>query len=103
MLPTYNAYGAWPYGERVLPCENTLDTGDEIDIMEHVGWQEAGLVHAAGSRFNPIPGEQRTSSKLSSDAHSVFHAHCLEWDRERLVILIDNEPSLTVENLNDRI
>lgn len=68
--------------------------------MEHVGWEQDGLLHAAAhcTAFNPIVGQQRSTSLLVPDAHEAFHTYCLDWDEGRLLILIDNELCLMVEN-----
>lgn len=87
LLPTNDAYGAWP-------------SSGEIDVAEHVGWQQDGLVHSAAhsASYNPLVGSQRSSSMLVPDAHETFHTYCLDWNEERLLILIDNDLSLSVEN-----
>ena len=45
MLPTDDAFGGWPHS-------------GEIDLVEHVGWEADGLLHAAAhaTRHNPCAG-----------------------------------------------
>lgn len=87
LLPTNEACGAWP-------------SGGEIDVAEHVGWQQDGLVHSAAhsATYNPLVGSQRSSSMLVPDAHETFHTYCLDWSEDHLQILIDNDLTLSVEN-----
>ena len=58
MLPTDDAFGGWPHS-------------GEIDIMEHVGWEADGLIHAAAhaTKHNPCVGHQRSQAKTIATAH----------------------------------
>ncbi len=80
MLPTDWAYGAWP-------------ASGEIDIMEMVGYLPDsifGTVHT-GAYYHSI-GTQKTGSILRNDISDEFHVYSLEWTKNKLRMLIDNEP-----------
>ena len=87
MLPTDDAFGGWPHS-------------GEIDIMEHVGWEADGLIHAAAhaTKHNPCVGHQRSQAKTIATAHRGFHVYALNWAPKRLEILVDNEVVLSVDN-----
>mmetsp|Transcript_25493 Transcript_25493/g.87194 ORF Transcript_25493/g.87194 Transcript_25493/m.87194 type:complete len:448 (-) Transcript_25493:21-1364(-) len=87
MLPTDDAFGGWPHS-------------GEIDIMEHVGWEQDGLIHAAAhsTKHNPCVGHQRSQSKLVPTAHRGFHTYAMNWTPKTLEIFVDNGLALRVED-----
>ncbi|EGB06169.1 hypothetical protein AURANDRAFT_29716, partial [Aureococcus anophagefferens] len=87
MLPTDDAFGGWPHS-------------GEIDIMEHVGWEQDGLIHAAAhsTKHNPCVGHQRSQSKLVPTAHRGFHTYAMNWTPKALEIFVDNGLALRVED-----
>ena len=62
----------------------------EIDIMEHVGYQE-GWVHGAihTENFNGMIGNQVVDSVFVDNAIDDFHVYSLEWDKESIVWKVD--------------
>ena len=67
MLPADNNYGTWP-------------ASGEIDIMEHVGFDENRVhitVHTAA--FNHTLNTQKGSSKVIDGATSGFHNYRVNW------------------------
>ena len=80
MMPTVNRYGGWP------------DSG-EIDIMEHVGYQENiihGTVHTEA--YNHIIGTQRGSDIDDfDDVTEEFHVYKIEWLPDQIRFYMDDE------------
>ncbi|MBN2806377.1 MAG: family 16 glycosylhydrolase [Prolixibacteraceae bacterium] len=86
MLPTDNAYGSWP-------------KSGEIDIMEHVGYEPNriyGTVHT--DAYNHRLGTQKGSNTMLPTAYTEFHDYAVEWDEEKIVVMIDNQPFFTFKN-----
>lgn len=88
--------GTWPalwmlaendtYGDQYWP-----DNG-EIDIMEHVGYEE-GVVHATvhTEAYNHLQGTQRGDSKTVPTATSEFHVYAMEWTPSEIRAYIDGD------------
>ncbi|WP_258104539.1 family 16 glycosylhydrolase [Marinoscillum sp. MHG1-6] len=78
MLPTDNAYGAWPQS-------------GEIDIMEYVSWnanQTLGYIHYG----DLYPGNQNQGSIFelhSGNFFDSYHDFALEWDANELRWFVD--------------
>jgi len=86
MLPTDNAYGSWPQS-------------GEIDIMEHVGYEPNriyGTIHT--DAYNHRLGTQKGSNTMVPTAYTGFHDYAVEWDEEKIVVMIDNQPFFTFKN-----
>jgi beta-glucanase (GH16 family) len=78
MLPTDWAYGGWP------------DSG-EIDIMEHVGYDE-NRVHASihTRAYNHTNGTQKGNGGVTvQDATDDFHIYAIEWLPDKICFMID--------------
>ncbi|HJZ40387.1 MAG TPA: glycoside hydrolase family 16 protein [Bacteroidales bacterium] len=96
--------GTWPalwmlaaahsYGEGYWPHNG------EIDIMEHVGFNQ-GSVHASTHSLKYFwqIGTQRTDTIISPDVSDAFHNYILEWYPEKLQVIMDD--SLYFTSLND--
>lgn len=84
MLPTMEGERQWP-----------LD--GEIDIMEHVGYNQ-GMVYGAlhSNKYNGLLGTQRVDSIPVPDAHERFHVYALDWDEEKISWLVDGQEYYTV-------
>ena len=82
-LPTDWAYGAWPLS-------------GEIDIMEHVGYNENEIVtslHTAAHAGNIAGTDQHGNLKIPK-ACSEFNNYILEWDEEKIIIKVNEKTSL---------
>jgi len=80
MMPTDYRYGGWP------------DSG-EIDIMEHVGYQENvvhGTIHTEA--YNHMIGTQKGSSVDDfDDVTDEFHVYKIEWLPDQLRFYMDDK------------
>jgi beta-glucanase (GH16 family) len=78
MMPTDNAYGAWP------------DSG-EIDVMEHVGY-DPGVVHATTHchNFQWKNNTQKTALTTVADFGDAMHVYALEWLPDRIDMFVDD-------------
>jgi beta-glucanase (GH16 family) len=86
MLSTDWKYGGWP------------ESG-EIDIMEHVGYMPDsifGSVHT--KRFNHIIRTQSTNGVARNDLSTAFHVYGIDWDADKIVFFIDDQPYHTFTN-----
>ncbi|HET7410652.1 MAG TPA: glycoside hydrolase family 16 protein [Paracoccaceae bacterium] len=71
----------------------------EIDIMEHVGWDE-GVVHGTihTEAYNHVAGTQVGAETRVPDACTAFHTYQLDWSPERILIGIDGRAYMRFEN-----
>ena len=95
--------GTWPalwmlaeedtYGDQYWP-----DNG-EIDIMEHVGYDE-GVIHGTihTEAFNHIDDTERTASTTVPDATSAFHTYAMEWTPNEIRVFVDGTRYFTFQN-----
>lgn len=79
MMPTTKGQVKWP-----------LD--GEIDIMEHVGYNE-GWVHGAvhTKDYNGMYGTQKVDSIYVDDAQDEFHVYSIDWSAEEISWKVDGE------------
>jgi beta-glucanase (GH16 family) len=85
MLPTDVNYGGWP-------------NGGEIDIMEHVGYDQNhihGTIHTRD--FNHTKGTQRGHSLMVSEVSEKFHTYRLDWRENSIEIFVDDIKYFTFE------
>jgi beta-glucanase (GH16 family) len=92
--------GTWP-AIWMLGSTTQLKWPDdgEIDIMEHVGYDQ-GVIHASTHTkkyFHSI-GTQKTAVITVADCSEAFHVYSLDWDAEKVTILIDNKPYFSFKN-----
>jgi len=81
--------GAWP------------DDG-EIDIMEHVGKNRGQILGSTYSAsFNWAMGTGNTKASTVSDACETFHNYQLRWDKEQIVIGVDDKNYFQFVNQKD--
>lgn len=87
----------------------------EIDIMEHVGYEEDPLYLASrGEEWVPnihstlhtlernhLVGQGIGDSVYVPDASTAFHTYVLEWDAEKIVTYVDGVEILRVEKATD--
>lgn len=86
MLPTDWEYGGWP-------------ASGEIDIMENVGYMPDsvfGSVHTKS--FNHVIGTQKTKGLFLNDLYTVFHIYAVDWDKEKIVFLVDDKEYFRFSN-----
>lgn len=92
--------GTWPaiwmLGEKVATAGWPL--GGEIDIMEHVGFDE-GVVHGTvhTEAYNHVKGTQKGQQVTIKDATSAFHLYAIEWTADKIDFFVDNQKYYTVE------
>jgi len=72
----------------------------EIDIMEHVGFDE-GVVHGSvhTEDFNHVKGTQRTGKTTVSDATDDFHVYAVEWSADQMDFFVDKKRYFSVSRL----
>lgn len=91
MLPTLNRSMQWP-------------ADGEIDIMEHVGYQQGwivGTIHTG--KYNHRINTQKSDSLFVADASEAFHDYILEWEKEELKWYVDDQLYATIpRNGEDR-
>jgi beta-glucanase (GH16 family) len=97
--------GTWPaiwmlaamqsYGDSYWPHNG------EIDIMEHVGFNQ-GFIHASAHSLKYFwqIGTQRTDTIFSADVSDTFHNYILEWYPEKMDIFMDEKLFFTSTNDN---
>jgi beta-glucanase (GH16 family) len=92
--------GSWP-AIWMLGSKQPLQWPDdgEIDLMEHVGYEQ-GRVHASihSKKYNHVIGTQKTASVLLPDCSEVFHVYSLIWSKEKITMLIDEQPFFEFNN-----
>jgi beta-glucanase (GH16 family) len=86
-----NGLGTWP-AIWMLGSKTPLNwPGDgEIDIMEHVGFNE-GTLHASVhcKKYYHSIGTQKTATISVPDITKAFHVYELEWDKDSVRVGID--------------
>ena len=86
--------GTWP-AIWMLGSQTPLRWPDdgEIDIMEHVGYDQ-GVVHATihCKKYNHRLNTQKSATLQVPDCSETFHVYSLEWDAEKITMLMDNKP-----------
>lgn len=95
--------GTWP-ALWMMPnnCTEGWPTCGEIDLMEHVGYDEGkvhGTIHT--DAFNHVEGTQRGHSVVVEDATSTFHEYALVWHADRLQWQVDGEAYYTIDKQPD--
>ena len=91
MLPTKQSYGDvyWP------------DNG-EIDIMEHVGFDQGVIHFSSHTNLNNWPkNTQLTATTPISDCSEAFHNYILEWTPKGLKIMIDDKEYFNMDSRNE--
>ena len=92
--------GTWPAIWMLASTQKiTWPDDGEIDIMEHVGYNQ-GTIHASAHTkkyFHSI-GTQKTGTVAVPDCSEKFHVYVLEWDKESITMMVDNKPYFTFKN-----
>jgi len=85
MMPAGAVYGQWPLS-------------GEIDIMEHVGFDQDTIVAAVHTgAYNGMAGTQKTASVVVPGASDDFHTYGLEWAPDRITVSVDGQPYFTYD------
>ena len=79
MLPVSGKYGDWP-------------KSGEIDIMEHVGFDQ-GNVHFTlhSGKYNWHKGNQITSTTMINDCADAYHVYAIEWKPTSIDFFVDDQ------------
>ncbi len=92
--------GTWP-AIWMLGSHTPLQWPDdgEIDIMEHVGY-DPGVIHASihCKKYYHSIGTQKTATTAVPDCSEAFHVYSLDWNAEKITVLIDNKPYFSFSN-----
>lgn len=86
MLSTGNEYGGWP-------------GSGEIDIMEHVGFEQDtvhGSLHSLANNF--LTGTHPTASIEIDGASEAFHTYAMEWTSQSITYFVDDVAYMTATN-----
>lgn len=94
------AYAKLPKGRGTWPAVWMLGTNiaaagwprcGEIDIMEHVGFDE-GVVHGTihSDAYNHVKGTQKGGQTSLQDVTTAFHLYAIEWTADQIDFFIDN-------------
>jgi len=71
----------------------------EIDVMEHVGWDEGGVHGSAHTKaYNHVIGTQKTAITRVPDACTAFHNYQLDWNEDRMLIGVDGHAYMRFDN-----
>lgn len=67
----------------------------EIDIMEYVGYQ-ADIFHASihTEAYNHRSKNHKTGTIHVPDAHRDFHVFAMEWDKDKIELIVDSQSML---------
>jgi beta-glucanase (GH16 family) len=72
--------------------------GGEIDIMEHVGFDE-GVVHGTihSEAYNHVKKTEKGGAITIKNATTDFHLYAIEWTADRIDFFVDDQKYYTVE------
>lgn len=95
--------GTWP-AIWMMPTmdKNKWPLDGEIDIMEHVGYNQ-GMVYGAvhTEKYNGMRGTQKVDSIFLEDVSQNFHVYSLAWDENSLTWYVDDQKFQTFERNGD--
>jgi beta-glucanase (GH16 family) len=86
----------WMLGSDTKPGWPALG---EIDIMEMVGWDPQvihGTIH--DEAYNHRKGTQKGAQTRLADACTAYHRYQLDWNRDRILIGIDDRAYMRFDN-----
>ena len=83
MMPTDSAYGTWP-------------KSGEIDIMEHVGYDQDVIVETVHTK-KYHGGQGKGKSSRTEGVSEEFHTYGMEWLPDRIIFSIDGEERFTYD------
>lgn len=95
--------GTWP-AIWMLAAEDSYGEGywphnGEIDIMEHVGFNQ-GFIHASthSLKYYHGIGTQRTDTVFSNNVSDTFHNYIMEWSPDTIKVYFDDRLYFTSTN-----
>ncbi|KQY92624.1 glycoside hydrolase [Caulobacter sp. Root1455] len=92
--------GTWP-AIWMMPADPTAPwpQGGEIDIMEHVGWDQ-GTVHGTlhTGKYNHAMHTARGGASKLPDVCGAFHRYQLDWNKDRILIGVDDRAYVRIDN-----
>ncbi|MEJ0086998.1 MAG: glycoside hydrolase family 16 protein [Pseudomonadota bacterium] len=94
--------GSWPaIWTLSTPPETRWPNDGEIDIMEHVGFDQ-GVVHGTvhTGAYNHTRGNQRSASITIPDLCAEFHRYQLTWTAARIAVGVDDRNYYQYSNDN---
>ena len=97
--------GTWPalwmlasqqsYGEAFWPHNG------EIDIMEHVGYDQGTVVSTVHTKaFNHTIGTQKSGKVFSEKVSTEFQIYTLEWSPQKMEMFMNGKSIFTFDNSN---
>jgi beta-glucanase (GH16 family) len=92
--------GSWPAIWMLsAPPQSTWPDDGELDIMEHVGFDQ-GVVHGTAhtGAYNGSRGNQRSAQMTVADVCDQFHRYQLTWTASRITIGIDDHNYYSYKN-----
>ena len=91
--------GTWP-AFWMMPVDfKSWPADGEIDIMEHVGFNE-NVVHSTihCTKYNNTGTAIESARRMVAGATTGFHIYAMEWTADRMTFLVDGETLLTYRN-----
>ena len=91
--------GTWPaIWTLSSPPQTAWPDDGEIDIMEHVGFDE-GTVHGTihSEAYNHGKNTQKGSQITVPDVASAFHLYAIEWTADQIEFFVDDKLYYTVQ------
>ena len=91
--------GTWP-AFWMMPVDfKSWPADGEIDIMEHVGFNE-NVVHSTihCNKYNNTGTPIESARRMVPGATTGFHIYAMEWTADRMTFLVDGETLLTYRN-----
>lgn len=92
--------GTWPAVWMLGQSISTVGwpRGGEIDIMEHVGFDE-GVIHGTihSEAYNHAKNTQKGGQTTATDVASAFHRYAIEWTAEQIAFFVDDTLYYTVQ------
>jgi len=72
--------------------------GGEIDIMEHVGFDE-GVVHGTihSEAYNHIKKTEKGGSVIITDVTTAFHTYAIDWTADQIDFYVDEKKYYSVQ------